>query len=49
MAILWDISEMEGCPEQKKQKAAVGFEPTDLGFANQCLSPLGYAANKEDR
>ena len=25
-------------------KAAVGFEPTSHGFANQCLSPLGHAA-----
>ncbi len=28
----------------KKLKAAVGFEPTSHGFANQCLSPLGHAA-----
>ena len=27
-----------------KGKAAVGFEPTSHGFANQCLSPLGHAA-----
>ena len=25
-------------------KAAVGFEPTDNGFANRPLWPLGYAA-----
>jgi len=28
----------------KKRKAAVGFEPTDNGFANRRLRPLGYAA-----
>jgi hypothetical protein len=28
----------------KKQQAAVGFEPTDNGFANRRLCPLGYAA-----
>jgi hypothetical protein len=26
------------------QEAAVGFEPTDNGFANRRLWPLGYAA-----
>jgi hypothetical protein len=25
-------------------KAAVGFEPTNNGFANRRLGPLGYAA-----
>ena len=34
----------EGCKD-KKEKAAVGFEPTDNGFANRRLRPLGYAAN----
>ena len=29
---------------QEKQ-AAVGFEPTNNGFANRRLGPLGYAAN----
>ena len=33
----------EGCKD-KKEKAAVGFEPTDNGFANRRLRPLGYAA-----
>jgi hypothetical protein len=28
-----------------KQQAAVGFEPTDNGFANRPLRPLGYAAS----
>ena len=28
----------------KKHKAAVGFEPTDNGFAIRRLGPLGYAA-----
>ena len=28
----------------EKGKAAVGFEPTDNGFANRRLRPLGYAA-----
>ena len=28
----------------KKQQAAVGFEPTNNGFANRRLRPLGYAA-----
>ena len=27
------------------EKAAVGFEPTNNGFANRRLRPLGYAAN----
>ena len=27
-----------------KKQAAVGFEPTDNGFANRRLRPLGYAA-----
>ena len=29
----------------QKEKAAVGFEPTNNGFANRRLSPLGHAAN----
>ena len=29
---------------EEKEKAAVGFEPTDNGFANRRLRPLGYAA-----
>ena len=33
------------CSEkQQKKQAAVGFEPTDNGFANRRLRPLGYAA-----
>ena len=28
----------------ERQQAAVGFEPTDNGFANRRLGPLGYAA-----
>jgi hypothetical protein len=28
----------------QKTKAAVGFEPTNNGFANRPLRPLGYAA-----
>ena len=27
------------------EQAAVGFEPTNNGFANRRLRPLGYAAN----
>ena len=27
-----------------EKKAAVGFEPTNNGFANRRLRPLGYAA-----
>jgi hypothetical protein len=27
-----------------EKQAAVGFEPTNNGFANRRLSPLGYAA-----
>ena len=27
-----------------RMEAATGFEPVDDGFANRCLSPLGYAA-----
>ena len=30
---------------QIPQQAAVGFEPTDNGFANRPLRPLGYAAS----
>jgi hypothetical protein len=30
-----------------KEKAAVGFEPTNNGFANRRLRPLGYAAFKK--
>ena len=26
-------------------EAGVGFEPTNDGFANRCLRPLGYPAN----
>ena len=29
---------------KKKEEAAVGFEPTNNGFANRRLGPLGYAA-----
>ena len=29
-----------------KQKAAMGFEPMNNGFANHRLSPLGHAAEK---
>ena len=29
---------------EQQNKAAVGFEPTDNGFANRPLRPLGYAA-----
>ena len=36
--------ERQGVGGVKKLKAAVGFEPTSHGFANQCLSPLGHAA-----
>lgn len=25
-------------------EARVGFEPTNVGFANRCLRPLGYRA-----
>ena len=25
-------------------EAGVGFEPTNVGFANRCLRPLGYPA-----
>ena len=30
-------------------EAAVGFEPTDNGFANRRLGPLGYAALRDIR
>ena len=30
----------------KNEKAAVGFEPTNNGFANRRLRPLGYAASQ---
>ena len=30
-----------------EQQAAVGFEPTNNGFANHRLGPLGYAAIKD--
>ncbi len=30
-----------------KQKAAMGFEPMNNGFANHRLSPLGHAAEKK--
>ena len=33
---------------QTKEEAAVGFEPTNNGFANRRLRPLGYAANRTD-
>ena len=32
-----------------KEKAAMGFEPMNIGFANQRLSPLGHAAVKLPR
>jgi hypothetical protein len=32
----------------KRRKAAVGFEPTNNGFANRRLRPLGYAASNEE-
>ena len=28
----------------RDEKAAMGFEPMNIGFANQRLSPLGHAA-----
>jgi hypothetical protein len=30
-----------------KEQAAVGFEPTNNGFANRRLRPLGYAAENK--
>ncbi len=33
----------------EKIKAAMGFEPMNIGFANQRLSPLGHAAVKLPR
>ena len=30
-----------------EEQAAVGFEPTDNGFANRRLRPLGYAARNQ--
>ena len=30
--------------DAKRKEAAVGFEPTNNGFANRRLRPLGYAA-----
>jgi hypothetical protein len=35
-------------PIQQPRQAAVGFEPTNNGFANRRLSPLGYAADSRD-
>jgi hypothetical protein len=35
-------------PIQQARQAAVGFEPTNNGFANRRLSPLGYAADSHD-
>ena len=32
-----------------KREAAVGFEPTNKGFADLRLGPLGNAAKKESR
>ena len=29
---------------RKNFQAGVGFEPTNVGFANRCLRPLGYPA-----
>ena len=29
---------------QEVLQAGVGFEPTNVGFANRCLRPLGYPA-----
>ena len=31
----------------KKEKATVGFEPTNIGFANRRLRPLGYVAEEK--
>ncbi len=36
-----------GINGDKREKATVGFEPTNIGFANQRLGPLGYVADKE--
>ena len=33
--------------DQRREKAAVGFEPTNNGFANRRLRPLGYAAVRD--
>jgi hypothetical protein len=30
--------------QARQEQAAVGFEPTNNGFANRRLCPLGYAA-----
>ena len=38
---------LDGSIQQPRQ-AAVGFEPTNNGFANRRLSPLGYAADSHD-
>ena len=32
---------------QRGKKATVGFEPTNNGFANRPLEPLGYVAKIE--
>ena len=32
---------------KRKKEAAAGFEPTNNGFANRRLRPLGYAALME--
>ena len=39
------LDSTDGCKEKgEKKEAAVGFEPTNNGFANRRLRPLGYAA-----
>ena|GEM_PF-4055526 len=41
--------EITGSGAGEKTKAAVGFEPTNRGFAIRSLSPLGYAAVRSER
>lgn len=35
--------------KEKSEKATAGFEPANGGFADLCLSPLGYVARKRTR
>jgi hypothetical protein len=50
--LLWELTLAELSSDfkdfqKRKNKAAVGFEPTYNGFANRPLRPLGYAAKAE--
>jgi hypothetical protein len=39
-----EIMTLQNRLRKEKTQAAVGFEPTNNGFANRRLRPLGYAA-----